>query len=248
VNYLVRIYRNNIYGVIGTLLFHIMLFSILLYAEVGKKGAVREESLLIEFPDLMPEEKEPLPIETEKPTDPLEDIPNSNKNLTNVASNRSSERKSEIKTTNDFFDDDYQKEVNDAKKMVSNVNNQLSKKKVNLEDIKMPVQSTEGMNPDSIKNVIYTGESNIIYNLENRYHKRLPIPIYLTQGGGKVIVDIVVDRQGRVIQATPRTNAQIIDEEIFLYAQEAARRTLFNPDSNAPISQKGTIQYNFIAQ
>jgi hypothetical protein len=63
---------------------------------------------------------------------------------------------------------------------VSDVNNQLqSKEKVtknNWEDIKMPVQSTEGMNPDSISNTIYTGESNIVYYLENRYHRRLSHP------------------------------------------------------------------------
>ena len=73
-----------------------------------------------------------------------------------------------------------------------------------MDDIKMPVETTEGMNPDSIKNIIYTGESNIVYYLENRYHLSLPIPVYLTQGGGKIIIEIVVDRQGKVIQATPK--------------------------------------------
>jgi len=243
VNNLARIYRNNIYGVIGTLVFHIILFSVLLFAEVGKKGIVKEEPLLIEFPDILPKEKEP-----EKREEQKESVASSAQNLTNVASNQMSAQKSNTKTNNDFFDEEYIKELNEAKKMVSDVNTQLSKKKVNLEEIKMPVQTTEGMNTDSIKNVIYTGESNIVYYLENRYHKSLPIPIYLTQGGGKVIVDIAVDRQGRVTQATPRTNHKIKDEQVFLYAQEAALRTIFNADANAPNSQKGSIHYNFIAQ
>jgi hypothetical protein len=112
----------------------------------------------------------------------------------------------------------------------------------------MPVQTTEGMNPDSIKNVIYTGESNIVYYLENRYHVRLPIPVYLAQGGGLVVVDIAVNRQGQVIQAEPRSNPAIRDEQIYLYAKAAASRTIFNTDPSAPESQKGTIHYTFIAQ
>lgn len=55
---IVKIYRNNIYGVMGTLVFHILLFSVFLLAEVDMKGSVREEVLLIEFPEVLPEEEE----------------------------------------------------------------------------------------------------------------------------------------------------------------------------------------------
>ena len=60
----------------------------------------------------------------------------------------------------------YLKEIEDAKNLVSDVSKQLSKKIVDIKDIKMPLQSTTGMNPDSIKNVVYAGESNIVYYLE----------------------------------------------------------------------------------
>jgi len=104
------------------------------------------------------------------------------------------------------------------------------------------------MNLDLIKNVIYTGESNIVYYLENRYHVSLPIPVYLTQGGGKIIIEIVVDRQGKVIQAGPKAGQKIRDEQIMYYAQAAALQTVFNADPKAAQHQKGTIHYNFIAQ
>ncbi|NLB91993.1 MAG: hypothetical protein GX792_01080, partial [Bacteroidales bacterium] len=83
---------------------------------------------------------------------------------------------------------------------------------------------------------------------ENRYHLRLPIPVYLAQSGGVVIVDITVDRNGRVTQANPRSNPYIRDELIYIYAKAAASRTVFNADQNAPNPQKGTIHYTFIAQ
>ena len=230
----------------GTLVFHILLFTTLLLAEVKMKGNIKEESLLIEFPDILPDEAEKIP-EEKKPEDLAASLDKTNDNLTNAASNRLSVEKSTT-SKDKFFDDSYQKEVNEAKQLVSNVNNQLAKEKVNLDDIKMPVETTEGMNPDSIKNIIYTGESNIVYYLENRYHVSLPIPVYLAQGGGKIVIEIVVDRQGKVIQATPMAGQIIRDEQIIVYSQASASRTLFNADPKAPSAQKGTIHYTFIAQ
>jgi hypothetical protein len=228
------------------LVFHILLFAALFLAEVEMKGNIKEESLLIEFPDILPEEEEKVP-EEKQPSDLAASTDNSNNNLTNVASNRLSVEKSTT-SKEKFFDESYLKEVNEAKQLVSNVNNQLAKEKVNLDDIKMPVETTEGMIPDSIKNIIYTGESNIVYYLKNRYHVSLPIPVYLAQGGGKIIIEIIVDRQGKVIQATPKAGQKVNDEQIIIYAQAAALRTLFNADPKAPSSQKGTIHYTFIAQ
>ena len=230
----------------GTLVFHILLIAAFLLAEVEMKGNIKEEPLVIEFPDILPEEEEKVQEEekTENLTTPVNRTTN---NLTNAASNRLSERNN-TKSTDKFFDDEYLKEVNEAKNLVSNVNNQLAKEKVNINDIKMPVETTEGMNPDSIKNIVYTGESNIVYYLENRYHMSLPIPVYLAQGGGKIVIDIVVDRNGKVTQATPKPDKTIRDEQIIIYAQAAALRTIFNSDPKARVAQRGTIHYTFIAQ
>ncbi|WP_319502453.1 hypothetical protein [uncultured Draconibacterium sp.] len=241
-----ELYRRNVYGVIGTLVFHILLFSAFLLADVDIKGNVKEEAILIEFPEelLEPEIAEP---ETQEENT---DQPNSEQNTntrTNIASNRSATENT-TNSTDEFFDDDYLKEVEAAKQLVSNVNNNLAKETVDLSDIEMPVETTEGMDRDSIKNVIYAGESNIVYYLENRYHLSLPVPVYLSQGGGTVIVDIVVNRQGQVVNAEPREDRSIRDKQLFAYAKEAAIRTLFNSDNSAPSRQKGTIQYTFVAQ
>lgn len=225
----------------GTLVFHILLFSFFLLAEVDMKGNIREEPLLIEFPDL-PD------IEEKQEVQPDNSNNVNNTSVTNVASNRLSKSSEATASTEKFFDNEFQKELSEAKKMVADVNSQLAKEKISLDKIKMPVQTTEGMNPDSIKNVIFTGESNIVYYLDNRYHTSLPIPVYLSQGGGKIVVDIQVDRTGNVTKATPRNNNQVRDELIMLYAKTAAERTKFNADRSAPAQQRGTIHYNFIAQ
>ena len=228
----------------GTLVFHILLITAFLLAEVDMKGSVKEEPLVIEFPDILPEEEI---IKKELEENELSPENERANNLTNAASNKLSV-KNNTSSTDKFFDEDYLKEVNDAKNLVSNVNNQLAKEKIKIEDIKMPVETTQGMNPDSIKNIVYTGESNITYYLENRYHLSLPIPVYLAKGGGKIIIEIVVNRNGKVIQANPAAGNKVRDEQIVMYAQTAALRTIFNADPKAPAAQKGTIHYNFIAQ
>ncbi len=190
----------------GTLIFHILLFSLFILADIDRKGSVQEQEMVIEFENILPEpETEETPEENQQPqeTSPGEQaISQSRSQISNRASNR-------LSKSNEFFDEDYQREVEAAQKLVSDVNNQLSKEAVDIDDIKMPVETTEGMDRDSIKNVIYTGESNIVYYLENRYHVSLPIPVYLAQGGGKIIVDIIVDRNGSVISAEPRPNPAI---------------------------------------
>lgn len=227
-------------------MFHILLFSAFLLADIKMKGNAKEEELIIEFPDILPEPEEPL-VQEEVTEDTPDGETETLQELTNVASNRTATEQT-TSSVDEFFDDEYLKEVEAAKNLVSDVNRQMSKETIDLDDIKMPVETTEGMEPDSIKNVIYAGESNIVYYLENRYHVSLPIPVYLAQGGGKVIVDIVVNQQGKVIEAIPRVSNRIRDQQIYLYAEAAARRTIFNEDISAPAAQKGTIHYTFIAQ
>jgi TonB family protein len=225
----------------GTLAFHVFLVGIFLLAEMNLKREMVEEAIFIEIPIEMLKED---PVTEEQQLEQMTSVPSSRSNLPSAGGTlpqQAARRES-------FFDESYQKEIDDAKRLVSDVNQQLSKEIPDLSKIKMPEQVTDGMEPDSIKNIIYTGDSNIEYILDNRYHLRLPIPIYLTKGGGTVIVDIAVNRQGRVVSANPRRNSSIADEQIYLYAVAAAQRTQFNADNTAANPQHGTIRYTFVAQ
>lgn len=238
-----RLYRENIYGVMGTLVFHIAVLFFLIISGINTRQEIVEESIIIEFPqeiiEQLIEEKK-----IEEPT-PVDNAPA--RTNTPSAANRTPSQSS-TSSRERFFDEEYDRELKNARQLSSDVNAQLSREIPDLSKIKMPEQVTEGVDRDSIKNIIYTGDSNIEYNLENRYHLRLPIPIYLAKGGGTVIVDISVNRQGKVTAATARQNSAVRDEDIFLYAEEAARRTVFNADASAPATQQGTIRYTFVAQ
>lgn len=244
-----ELYRKNIYGVMGTLIFHILLVSFFWLTELKLSvEPEKEEAILLDF--TMPEKMEELP-QTEKEMQPdKNEASNQSADRQQAASNRGvNDAPSTYKATRQdkFFDAEYKKDIENAKKMVADVNKQLSKKIPQVKKFEMPEATTEGQDPDSIKNVIYSGKSNIHYFLENRFHVRLPIPVYLARSGGEVKVDIQVDRSGRVIKAETRSKAPS-DPMLLEYAVQAAERTVFNQDAKAPAVQRGSITYKFVAQ
>jgi colicin import membrane protein len=93
-----------------------------------------------------------------------------------------------------------------------------------------------------------TGTSGdaISYSLGGRGTQTLPDPKYNYQGEGRVVVEISVDRSGKVIQAIPGVKgSNTLDEYLLKTAKEAALATTFKVKEDAPEVQKGTITYNF---
>ncbi len=92
-----------------------------------------------------------------------------------------------------------------------------------------------------------TGNSGISYDLQGRGFQKLPTPKYDYQGEGRVVVEVSVDREGRVIQAIPGFKGSTTLEEYLLrVAKEAALEARFEAKPSAPAVQKGSITYNFI--
>jgi colicin import membrane protein len=92
-----------------------------------------------------------------------------------------------------------------------------------------------------------TGNSGISYDLGGRGFQKLPLPKYDYQEEGKVVVEVSVDRSGKVIQAIPGIRgSSTLDEYLLKVAKEAALQAQFVAKPDAPIIQKGTITYNFV--
>lgn len=92
-----------------------------------------------------------------------------------------------------------------------------------------------------------TGDKGISYSLQGRGFQALPPPKYDYQGEGRVVVEVSVDRAGKVVQATPGTKGSTtLDEYLLRVAKEAALGARFEVKQDAPAIQKGTITYNFI--
>jgi outer membrane biosynthesis protein TonB len=91
------------------------------------------------------------------------------------------------------------------------------------------------------------GNQGISYDLGGRNVQSLPKPNYDYQEGGKVVVEVSVDRSGKVIQARPGfTGSTTLDDYLLKVAREAALKARFEAKSDAPAVQKGTITYNFV--
>ncbi|MDP3313053.1 MAG: energy transducer TonB [Lutibacter sp.] len=106
-----------------------------------------------------------------------------------------------------------------------------------------------GINGDPNANGYYgTGGSGSggDYQLGNRKPISRPKPDYICNEEGLVIVRIEVDNKGRVIKATPGVKGSTNTASCLLtQAEEAALKTTWQPDSNAPAKQIGTIRYRF---
>lgn len=74
----------------------------------------------------------------------------------------------------------------------------------------------------------------------------LPSPEYNVQAYGKVVVEILVDRNGTVVEANPgAAGTTVTDKTLWEAARAVALKAQFNLKADAPQLQKGTITYIF---
>jgi outer membrane biosynthesis protein TonB len=89
----------------------------------------------------------------------------------------------------------------------------------------------------------------ISYNLEGRSMILMKKPEFTIQREGIVVVEITVDRNGKVINATPgKQGSSIADKTLWDAAKKAALESKFNLKSDAPDLQIGKISYHFKLQ
>ena len=104
--------------------------------------------------------------------------------------------------------------------------------------------------PNSTNRVGGGSGNGINFKLDGRsFGSTPPKPEYNSKSEGKVVVEIRVDRSGKVISASPgkagtTTNDPVLREA----AKAAALKARFNSDPNAAEVQVGTITYTFIQQ
>lgn len=91
------------------------------------------------------------------------------------------------------------------------------------------------------------GTSGNSYSLAGRsLIGTLPSPVYNIQEEGIVVVQIEVDRNGRVMSATPILRGSTTqNSQLWQKARDAAMRAKFNANPAATSKQLGTITYHF---
>lgn len=74
----------------------------------------------------------------------------------------------------------------------------------------------------------------------------LPLPVFESGDGGKIVVKILVNQEGKVISAVPGApGTTISDKTLRESARKAALGAHFNVSRTAPEAQEGTITYIF---
>jgi hypothetical protein len=122
-----------------------------------------------------------------------------------------------------------------------------------IEEIQKKDALTE-KKPDYTENAkgertFHKGPTTTSYYLKGRMHLYIPMPVYQCQGSGKVVMDIVVNQSGYVIDAIiNKAESQITEECLIEAANRAAYTARFNASNTAPEKQRGKMTYIFIAQ
>jgi len=74
----------------------------------------------------------------------------------------------------------------------------------------------------------------------------LPKPAYNARAQGRVVIEVHVDQQGRVTRAVFRSvGSTTTNATLVAAAERAARAARFDVKEDAPVTQTGTITYNF---
>ncbi|HEY9082010.1 MAG TPA: hypothetical protein VIN73_01655 [Vicingaceae bacterium] len=108
-------------------------------------------------------------------------------------------------------------------------------------------QGDESGDPNSNN---YTGGgtgNGVDFSLAGRSMVKVKKPNNPTQEDGKVVVEIVVDKNGKVIRATPGARgSSTTNPTLYKISKEAALEARFNVKADAPAEQKGTMTFVYI--
>jgi TonB family protein len=202
--------------------------------------------------EIVPEEFEEQPVRETKPIPSIEELSQRVQNVRNVISNDAATEESS--GSSEEFDEDIEKLMEE---ITEGMDANRSAYEEGMNSVKGSGKSGKGggdnkgdsKDKDSDQKGKYQGACTVSYSFTEpvRSHRDLYIPAYTAKGGGVVVLEVLIDRNGAVKSARV---AQSTNSELNQVALNAARntRTRFNIDGSAPSPHKGTITYTFIAQ
>ncbi|AXO81024.1 hypothetical protein DZC78_11725 [Olleya aquimaris] len=192
-------------------------------------------------------------VEIETPEDIQELIQNSDSKSTNKAFNTSEKYKhfaeayKPIAPPEDYDNPMLQTYKNSLKSDVptekSDVKSAISEKTLTSFKGVNEVLNKRSQNKNTKQGNTANTNSSVYYSLKGRTDKSLPIPIYLCDAQGKIIINITVDNQGQVVDAyvnnASTSNNLCLQEHALEYAKKA---TFDNSDKS---KQLGSITFEF---
>jgi hypothetical protein len=240
-----NILNEHLIGILGTVIFHLVIVIIFLVFKIASVRNLMDAIITIDFEET---ELQDFPINPVQEKDIEFDqyvadyLESERSNIpVNVAA-----RLDEQLSTNRFVDEL-------TEEMSLNRSEEMLRSEERLRELQ-EMESEENIiaeadEPEDKDPVVFKGKTNIYYSLENRYHMRLPVPVYKCEGFGIVEVQIFVDQKGYVVNAmVPNLGESMNDICLAEAAKIAALATKFNSNFDAPLRQQGTITYHFQPQ
>ncbi len=236
---------NNRFGIIITLSVYIVIVASMMFANLSLSSVDFSNSVYVDIPyEEAPKEKQPEPEPEKKP---MEEMFGDGK-VENILVDKNTELNAEIKDDRNTKTSDLYREAQQAQ---ANLDANREAYKSGLDGvaaIKREAKKTNKNQEASKKSINKQGNVTVSYDLKGRYVVVPEIPAYRCKGAGKVLVDIVVGQNGKVISASINSIIGVDDECLPMMSIEAAKNTEFNIDYDAPEKQKGLIAFVFVAQ
>jgi TonB family protein len=257
--------REKREGLIGTILFHLILLALFLFYGLTHQVPIPETGLTVNFGtsdvgsgDKQPvaeiSETEPQPQPEEEVVPPVDAQPESNpdvatQDVQDALEVPDSKTPEEIEAEKAAEAEALKKaEQEEQRKKIAAMTSNLKNKATDSGGGDGPDdQPGDKGQTDGGEDGGYTGggigDGN--YSLGGRAALTKPKPDYDCQEEGKVVVDIKVDRNGKVVYASVGKGTTNTADCLTNKALQAAYLTKWQPKDGAPIQQKGKITYDF---
>ena len=239
--------KEHRHGVMGTVIFHLVLAIFLVCVGISRLDSQQRMEIEIDMPE--PEIVQQKQEELKKQEEIIRQSADEevNEMLRSLAVNEDIVKKNSETQPHEQIEE-YIEQIREEIEGSYGGRYQANKNKHYKEDSIRFQQDQKERMLDSLQSTVYVGKSSVSYNIKGRYKTYLPIPIYKCEFGGKVVVAVVVNRQGRVIKAEVVDAESRKDDSLREVAVDAALKSEFNADEKAPDRQTGTITYNFVKQ
>lgn len=259
--------KHKLFGIVATIAFHaialILLFTLCFRTPLPLPGeAGVEVNLGMYAQGLGTESNENIASQTipetpkvieqqDIPSEKVEDILSEDEEVPSI--NEEVDEQKEIEEVIEEVVEEVKPEEKPEEKPVINQRAMFQAPKNNKEASSEGNTQAEGIqgSPNGLKDIDrYEGNGGSgggpAYDLGGRGAKSISTPSKDFSEEGKVVVDIWVDKEGRVQRTEIGKGTTVTNSEMRASALQAAKNSIFNKDDKAADLQKGTITYTFI--
>ncbi|MDR3129547.1 MAG: TonB family protein [Tannerellaceae bacterium] len=234
-------YTTSLYGWMGTLTFHALLFLILWFSVLKSKAPEEREGILVHFGEIDAVagtfEPQDAPTETDNTTAPAESTPEQPTPSEHLVTQKVEESVTVPDNRRKEEEEEARRQEEEHKRKEAE---RLRKEKEAA--IAQRISGAFGASNSTGSNVSSTEYGSFSLSGRTLGTSGLPRPAYVIQEEGRIVVNITVDPQGRVVFAEVGRGTTIDNEAMRHSALEAARRATFNSIESTH-NQSGAITY-----